>query len=509
MAQPRRGGRGALARVVVARIEAFFELAFGPRWNPLHHLGALCWFFYWVVAVSGIYLYVFFDTGVTEAYASVEAITHVQWYAGGVMRSLHRYASDALVLAVAIHVAREYVEGRLRAVRWFTWVSGIPLLWLLYASGISGYWLVWDKLAQYVAVATTEWLDSLGIFGEPVARNFLDPTTLSGRFFTLLAFIHIAVPLMLLLAMWIHIHRTTLPRMNPPKGLAVGTLAMLLTVSFTWPARSQAPADLGAAVAHVDLDWFYLTVYPLLDRMPGAWLWLALGVATAVLAAMPWLPPRKGRPVAEVHFDNCNGCGRCVTDCPYGAISLVGRTDESHYSLVAQVEASLCTGCGICVGACPTATPFRRASALVAGIDLPDTGVIELRDRVEAAGRDMAGQDARVIVIGCADGPRVQSLGAAARMITLPCVGNLPPSFIDFILSRRHADGVLLTGCAECDCYQRLGIRWTQARIAGERDPHLRKRVPRERVCMRWLGPAGGRALLREIAHFRREIGSA
>ena len=41
-------------------------------------------------------------------------------------------------------------------------------------SGITGYWLVWDQLAQYVAIATTEWLDSIGIFAEPIARNFLE-----------------------------------------------------------------------------------------------------------------------------------------------------------------------------------------------------------------------------------------------------------------------------------------------------------------------------------------------
>jgi hypothetical protein len=34
--------------------------------------------------------------------------------------------------------------------------------------------LVWDKLAQFVAIATTEWLDALPLFGEPIAHNFLD-----------------------------------------------------------------------------------------------------------------------------------------------------------------------------------------------------------------------------------------------------------------------------------------------------------------------------------------------
>jgi hypothetical protein len=36
-------------------------------------------------------------------------------------------------------------------------------------SGITGYWLVWDKLAYYVAITTSELLDYLPIFGEPIA----------------------------------------------------------------------------------------------------------------------------------------------------------------------------------------------------------------------------------------------------------------------------------------------------------------------------------------------------
>jgi quinol-cytochrome oxidoreductase complex cytochrome b subunit len=102
----------------------------------------LGWFFYWIVIVSGIYVYVFFDTGVTQAYQSVEHMTHAQWYAGGIMRSLHRYASDALVIVMMAHLVREFAMDRYRGKRWFAWLTGIPLLWLVYGCGISGYWLV-------------------------------------------------------------------------------------------------------------------------------------------------------------------------------------------------------------------------------------------------------------------------------------------------------------------------------------------------------------------------------
>lgn len=205
----------ALARAFT-RCEAVFEYAFGQKNNPFNSLGSLGWFFYWIVAATGVYLYIFFDTGVTDAYASVEYITHEQWYAAGVMRSLHRYASDALVIVVVLHIFREFAFDRLRGRRFFAWLTGLPLLGFIYICGISGYWLVWDQLAQYIAIATTEWLDTLPLFGEPIANNFLDNTTLGGRFFTLMVFIHIFGPLFMLLLMWVHVQRHSQARVNPP-----------------------------------------------------------------------------------------------------------------------------------------------------------------------------------------------------------------------------------------------------------------------------------------------------
>lgn len=493
-------------RVGFEWIEQWFDRAFGPTWNPFHQLGALGWFFYWIVVASGLYLFIFFDTGITAAYESVEYITHVQWYAAGVMRSFHRYASDALVVVMMVHLLREFTMDRYRGPRFFAWVTGVPILWFVYASGITGYWLVWDKLAQYIAIATTEWLDALPIFGQAIARNFLHPSTLSDRFFTLMVFMHIAVPLILLFIMWVHIQRHALPRVNPPVGLAGGTMLALLALSLAHPALSQGPADLTTVPAVVGLDWFYLPAYPLLDRMPGALLWAAFGAATVLLLAIPWLPLRRRAPVAVVDLDNCNGCGRCAADCPFSAIVMGPRTDGKPYAHEAVVNAKLCTSCGICAGACPTATPFRRASALIPGIDLPHLSIGELRERTLAATAALSGE-ARTLVYGCQAGPDLVRLqGPGVAVVQLPCIAALPPSFLDFIVTRGHADGVLLTGCQEGDCFNRHGIRWMESRIAAKRDPHLRTRVPRARIARFWAGLARGRALAAELTTFRARL---
>jgi coenzyme F420-reducing hydrogenase delta subunit len=130
--------------------------------------------------------------------------------------------------------------------------------------------------------------------------------------------------------------------------------------------------------------------------------------------------------------------------------------------------------------------PFRRKSALVPGIDLPGLTMATLRERVHAASQSLSAGP-RIMLFGCADGAAVEKLGSTSvATLSLPCIGQLPPAFIDYVLSRDLAEGVLLTGCAEDACLHRFGIAWTEARLAGERDPHLRARVPRERLATCW-----------------------
>ena len=492
-------------------VEGWFDRAFGPRNNPLYQLGALAFFFYWIVAVTGIYLYIGFETSVAGAYQSIEELTVQQWYLGGVMRSFHRYASDALILAMMVHLVREFVFDRYRGVRWFTWITGVPILWLAFASGIGGYWLVWDRLAQYIAIGTSEWLDWLPIFGEPIARNFLTTGSLDDRFFTLLVFLHIAIPLFLLFAMWIHLLRISAPKVNPPRMLAAGTLVMLVALSLVKPAVSQPPADLATVATVLDLDWYYLGLYPLLDLWSAGAGWAVVLGLTVALGVLPWLPRLKPAPAAVVDLANCNGCARCFDDCPFGAVIMEPRTDGRPFPRNAVVEPSLCVGCGICVGACPTATPFRKTEKLVTGIDMPDLTLSELRAKLETAmtglARARAAGETTVIVYGCDHGPDVkacESAGVAA--FSLPCAAMLPPSFIDYILSHDGADGVMVTGCREGECYHRHGVDWTIQRVDGTRDPYLRGRVPRDRLALFWTAPYDTRGLAAALATFRARL---
>ena len=495
------GVRAALRRGF-DRIERILDQLFGADWNPLAHLGSLGWFLFWIVSATGIYLFIFFDTGVQDAYASVQWLSVDHWWHAGITRSLHRYASDLMVVVMFVHLTREWAMDRYRGRRWYSWVTGVPLVWFVYLSGITGYWLVWDELAQYVALTTTEFLDSLGIFAEPIARNFLSPSALSSRFFTLMVFLHIAIPLILLLLMWIHIHRISSARTKPPRGLAIIVLATLTLTSLVLPASLQGPADLARVPQQVGLDWFLLSLYPVIESAPYGVTWAGVLVFTILLVGVPCLPPRREAAPAIVYLDHCNGCGRCEADCPYAAITLVPRSDGLPFAQEVEVDIDRCVSCGICMGSCPSSTPFRRSRGLVTGIDLPDYSLSKLRADVVSASQGLSGKGP-VLTLACAHGAAGNN---AVGRVVLPCVAMAPPSLIDFIISRGLSDGVAIAGCAERDCFNRSGVAWTQARFDRKRDPYLRERVPRERILMVWAGPTEATRLQSEVSSFAEKL---
>ena len=185
---------------------------------------------------------------------------------------------------------------------------------------------------------------------------------------------------------------------------------------------------------------------------------------------------------------------------------MVPRTDGLAYDAQPRVNVSNCTSCGICVGSCPTATPFRRAGPLKAGIELPHHTVAGLREELVNATAELAG-DSRVVVFACDTSATNSIESDDTAVIRLPCVGMLPPSFVDFTLKRSHADGVMIAGCAEGDCHHRLGNEWTQERMARRRDPYLRRRVDTRRLLLSWLPRDASRRRQRALEAFRASIG--
>jgi coenzyme F420-reducing hydrogenase delta subunit/ferredoxin len=492
-------------RVYLA-LESWFNISFGTEWNPLYHLGTLSFFLFWIILVSGIYLFIPFHGSLDGAHASVEYMTHEQWYVAGIMRSLHRYASDAVVITVLLHMFKEFASGRYRGFRWFSWVTGIPNLWMVVTLGITGYWLVWDEMAQYIAVGSAQLLDALPIFSGAMTRNFVSGG-MTDRFFILIEFLHLmGQPMLLMFMLWLHVKRLSNVNINPPRGLAAGTFIALLALSLFEPAVSHAPANLATVPLEIRVDWFYLNIYPLLEVWPAQHIWMLTTGVTLLLMMVPWLLPKKDGPKAVVDLDNCNGCGLCFDDCPFDAITLQARTDGAHYDHEVVVNPELCGACGICAGSCPASNPFRSSrKELKTGIDMPQLPVDEMRSLTRETIDAMEG-DLKIIVYGCEHGIDVKRLdGDDTRGIKLICSGMLPPTLVEYAL-KQGADGVMVTGCRQNDCYYRFGNRWTRMRFAGERKPILRGRAERDRIRIHGGAEPDKPAIEQDLDEFRQHL---
>lgn len=281
-----------IGQSIFLRLESMLNGIFGTTLNPFYYLGAITYLMFWIIVVSGFYIYAFYDTGVNDAYNSVEQLTNAQWYLGGIMRSLHRYASDGMIVFGVLHLLRNFVFDRYRGFRWFSWYTGILVLWLIYIAGINGYWLPWDKLAQFAAVATAEWLDALPIFSAPLVRNFLEQGSVNDRFFSLLSFIHLGVPLGAFAIIWVHTQRVPKAKTSPPRAITIGLIASMVVLSLIHPALSQGQADLDSAPFILKMDWIYLWSFPLLYSWDPVKVWILVGSVSGIFLLLPFLGKR-------------------------------------------------------------------------------------------------------------------------------------------------------------------------------------------------------------------------
>ena len=483
--------------------EVALDRLVSPPLNPLYHAGTIAMFSLAVALVTGIYLFLFYRVGTDAAHRSIEDIMAQPWGIGALMRSLHRYSSDAAMLAAALHGLKMFLNDRFWGARWIGWVSGLTLFGLVWVTGATGYWLVWDMQAQVLSVTAAKLLDVLPVFGEPLVRNFLDAGRIQNFLFFLILFIHITIPLLLGAVYWLHIMRLSRARFMPPRIVFWVTGAALVIASVLRPALSGPPADLGRLSGVVPIDWFYFFYFPL-TRLDPRWGWgLVFGLGLVVLV-MPWALRGPAPPRARVENIACTGCTRCWKDCPFEAIIMVPRFDGTRYKQVAVVNPAKCVGCGICIGACDSAG-ILLGDAPVSLLGQAVTG--RLRSIAPAAGgrpvlvytcRPMQHLASRLGPDGTVPGlPGVTVMG-------LPCIGTLHPDMITKSLEA-GAGGVFVAGCVPEDCPFREGSQWLAERLSGQRLPALDS-VPEGRLRVRWYSPVETARLLRDVKTFQQEL---
>jgi len=449
-------GEGRLARAFekpLAKLEGWINCLTTPRFNPLYHLGTLAVFLLVVLGITGAYLTAIYRPGVEAAYPSVERISS-NWF-GLLVRSVHRYASDAFLVVAVLHALKSLASGRFWGSRWLAWVSGWVIAVLAWFTGLLGFWLVWDQRAQWITEVAMEALKG------PIAVTFLTTDIASSTYsaFVIALFLHIFIPMGFAGLILVHVARLARARLVSPRWVLILSTAGLAVVAVAWPARSAAPAALERAVEAVQLDLWYLGFLALAERFGGLAVTLAGAVVLVVLLALPWLARGRHPGPAVVTDERCTGCSLCSIECPYHAIEMLPRdeSDPSGYKRRARVTPNLCTGCGICVGACATA-----------GIELQHLpthsvyreGLLARVQRQTAEGRSPA------VVFTCR---RLASAGGVkpqddALVCVLPCVGMVDPVWTKELFTAGVSE-IAFYSCPTDDCANREGPHWLAARF--------------------------------------------
>ena len=331
------------------------KLVRSHRLNPLPHAGTISVFLLGVVIVSGVYITLFFGFGFEASHRSVERM--VDHPIQSVVRSIHRYASAALVVTTLVHAWRIFVAGRFRGPRRWRWTSGVAALAVVWLAGVTGYWLVWDERAQALNEAMNALFGSWSWFASIWVRDVEGPGAGSGwGVLFALWLVHLLLTVVIGYAIWRHVRRTRLAVLPPRHWMALMFVALVLA-SIVVPADLLRRVDASILVGELSLDPFVLFLLP--PTLSG-WAWITILVAAVVVGAVMLLPHVAAgpTPVVGIDVEACTGCELCVVDCPYEAMSMAAHSDavDSDGTLplrsIAVVDVDACVGCGICVGSC-------------------------------------------------------------------------------------------------------------------------------------------------------------
>jgi quinol-cytochrome oxidoreductase complex cytochrome b subunit len=182
-------------------------------------LGMILGFLFLVMVLTGVILMIYYTPSVEMAYQSVKDIIYVV-PGGRIIRNMHRWASQGMVIVVFLHMIRVFYTGSYLGNRSLNWVIGVVMLVVALLSNFSGYLLPWDQLAYWavtigsnIAASARELTDLLGVTQVFDPGGFLKTLLIGGetvgqpalsRFFALHV---IFFPLTMLILMGVHFWR--------------------------------------------------------------------------------------------------------------------------------------------------------------------------------------------------------------------------------------------------------------------------------------------------------------
>ncbi len=284
------------------------------RWRYTLGAGGTAIFLCLVLVVTGALEMFYYVPTPAEAALSIQTLSYLVPF-GGLIRNLHFWAAQLLVVVSAVHLARVVFTGAYAPPRRFNYLLGLALFVFVLLLDFTGYILRWDTGIQWALVVGVNLVHSIPWAGETLHRMLVGGAQPGSA--TLLRFYawHIfGLMLPALIATAWHAFRLRrdggiavppprqrhtperISRFELVRREAAAVLfasAALLLLALLSPAPSAAPiSDITALTGEVRAPWFFLWVQQMLQwGSPFFWGVLVPLLVLALLALLPYALP--------------------------------------------------------------------------------------------------------------------------------------------------------------------------------------------------------------------------
>ena len=347
----RTGFRGIMHEALFERIPG------GARWRYVW--GSTLVFTFVLQMMSGFFLWTAYSPSAQTAWESVYYIQNEMSY-GNVVRGIHHYAAQMMVVLLAIHLMQVIIDGAYKAPREINFWLGLILMQIVLGLSLTGYLLPWDQKGYYATQVSTKIMGATPLIG-PQLQELAQGGPEYGhhtltRFFAMHAGI---LPASLVFFLALHIaafrrHGITVKDENhaptttfwPDQVLkdsvaCLGVLAVVMFLAVFKSAELSAPADPSEAYDAARPEWYFLFLFRFLRFHAVEQFGLAFGAIyipgalMLVLVLMPIIAYWKGGHKFNVAFM------WLVTIGILGLTALAmyeDKNDADHQAAVAEAE---------------------------------------------------------------------------------------------------------------------------------------------------------------------------
>jgi cytochrome b6 len=254
--------------------------------NSPYYLGTLALIFFAFQIVTGALLMVYYHPSAEDAYTSIAVITD-EVRLGWLVRELHRWSTDLLLLLVLLHMVHVYFSRAYRARRSLNWIVGLLLLLCVCALAFSGTLLPWDQYAFWSTDFVRAIMADVPLVGNTLLQVFwggeVGEVTLQ-RFYVLhvgilpwLTALFLAFHLAMVWHLGIQTPPSRVGRRIPflPDFLINLSMAILVIIGLLligavfFPREILDPVDLLSPLVGVKPRWYLLPLYELSRHVSG------------------------------------------------------------------------------------------------------------------------------------------------------------------------------------------------------------------------------------------------